>query len=69
MSLSPCWDCVNKAHCSRRGGSQPCKYYIGPAMKVMPSRPCEPAVRMPRHVASGSRPQPKTNDSSAASSI
>jgi hypothetical protein len=31
--MSPCWDCVNKAHCSFRGGSRPCNYYIGPATK------------------------------------
>jgi hypothetical protein len=49
--MSPCWDCVNNAHCSRRGGSQPCKYYVGPALKEMPNRPRELTDRRPRTAA------------------
>jgi len=28
--MSPCVDCVNKAHCKIRGGSKPCPAYISP---------------------------------------
>jgi hypothetical protein len=34
--MSPCWDCLNKAHCLLRGGSRPCKYYIGPMTRENP---------------------------------
>jgi len=27
--MSPCINCVNKAHCKIRGGSKPCPAYIG----------------------------------------
>ena len=49
--MSPCWNCVNNAHCSRRGGSQPCKYYVGPPIKEVPNRPRELTVQRPRPAA------------------
>jgi hypothetical protein len=49
--MSPCSNCVNHAHCSRRSGSQPCKYYVGPAMKVIPNPPRELTVQHPRPTA------------------
>ena len=45
--MSPCSNCFNHPHCSRLGGSQPCKYYVGPAMKEMPNRPRELTAQRP----------------------
>ncbi|QEG35938.1 hypothetical protein Pr1d_32460 [Bythopirellula goksoeyrii] len=48
MFLSPCCNCVNKAHCSRCGLSHPCKYYVDPALEEMPKRLSELAVQLLR---------------------